>query len=241
MMCAAQLLESADQHGVLNHLSIRIFEKNPVLGKKVSITGGGRCNVTTGIIDKKTLLSKYVRGAEFIKKSLGVFGPKKMREWCEVHGVPLKQELDGRIFPVSDDSSDIIAIFTRIFSRYPEHIRIDCGSIVEGIRREKEGGRYVIRIRSGDASAEHIADICCLATGGAAYSHTGSDGAGYEFARSLGHSITTLGPSLTSFETAEEFPKRLSGIAFESSSIKFFSETDGKEKSITGPFIFTHF
>lgn len=84
-MCAARLLESADAHGILDRLHIRILEKNSVLGKKVSITGGGRCNVTTGITDKKQLLSKYVRGAEFLKRSLGRFGPKKMREWCENH------------------------------------------------------------------------------------------------------------------------------------------------------------
>jgi len=81
MMAAATILEQSENKSFHIHL----FEKNMALGKKVLISGGGRCNVTTGIEDKKILLSKYTRGSEFIKKALGKFSPKKCREWFESH------------------------------------------------------------------------------------------------------------------------------------------------------------
>lgn len=73
MMCAATLLEKFSEFGNSKDFHIHLFEKNPVLGKKVSISGGGRCNITTGITDKKTLLGKYTRGSDFLKYSIGKF------------------------------------------------------------------------------------------------------------------------------------------------------------------------
>jgi predicted flavoprotein YhiN len=98
-MAAATILENSDSLD----FQVHIFDKNKTPGNKVIISGGGRCNVTTGITDKKILLTKYTRGADFIKKAFGKFSPKKCREWFESHGVPLKCESDNRVFPVSDD------------------------------------------------------------------------------------------------------------------------------------------
>jgi predicted flavoprotein YhiN len=74
----------------------------------VIISGGGRCNVTTGITDKKILSTKYTRGWEFIERAIGKLSPKKCREWFESHGVPLKMQEDMRVFPTSDDGRDIV-------------------------------------------------------------------------------------------------------------------------------------
>jgi len=98
-MSAAILLESSEE----KDFHLQIFEKNKTPGNKIVISGGGRCNLTTGIEDKKILLSKYTRGADFIKKAFGKFSPRKCRDWFESHGVPLKCEKDNRVFPVSDD------------------------------------------------------------------------------------------------------------------------------------------
>ena len=102
MMCAANLLEKAESLGIQDTLQIHLFEKNSSIGKKVAITGGGRCNITTGITDKKTLLSKYTRGTDFFKQSLGKFSPKKTVEWYESHGLSTYCQEDLRIFPTSN-------------------------------------------------------------------------------------------------------------------------------------------
>jgi predicted flavoprotein YhiN len=112
-MAAATILESIPlspegSESDREHIHIDLFEKNTSLGKKVIISGGGRCNVTTGIEDKKILATKYTRGWQFIRKAMGVFSPKKCREWFESHGVPLYTQEDDRVFPVSDDGHDIV-------------------------------------------------------------------------------------------------------------------------------------
>lgn len=120
MMCAATILESAQA----NTCHITIFEKNAVLGKKVALSGGGRSNITTGITDRATLLSKYVRGSELIKSSLGAFSPKKVREWFDSHGVLTKCEEDLRVFPVSDRGQDSVDVFLKVFDMHQRGIEI---------------------------------------------------------------------------------------------------------------------
>ena len=123
LMTAATLLENENR----DHIHIHLFDKNTTPGKKVIISGGGRCNLTTGIEDKKILLSKYTRGSDFIKKAMGKFPPKKVREWFESHGVPLKCEVDNRVFPVSDDGRDVVEVFESIFRTYRKNISLHYG------------------------------------------------------------------------------------------------------------------
>lgn len=127
-MAAATILESerVDFH-------IHLFEKNVSPGKKVIISGGGRCNVTTSIEDKKILAMKYTRGWEFIRKSMGKFSPRKCREWFESHGVPLKIQDDLRVFPVSDDGRDIVGVFEDIFTKNREKITLHYGEGVTSV------------------------------------------------------------------------------------------------------------
>lgn len=110
MMTVATLLENGFRGQIL------VFEKNSRLGAKVIISGGGRCNVTTGFFKKQDLLTKYPRGADFLPHALATFGPRAIRRWFETHGVPCKEEEDHRIFPVSDDGKDIVGVFERLFA-----------------------------------------------------------------------------------------------------------------------------
>lgn len=229
LMTAVTILENSKN----TDFHIHIFEKNAHPGKKVIISGGWRCNLTTGITDKKELLSRYTRGSEFIKTALGKFSPKKCREWFEAHGVPLKCELDNRVFPVSDNGKDVVWVFEKIFEKYPEHISLHFSEWVENIESSEKW--YNIHTKNGDFDS----DIVVITTGGNAYSHTGSTGDGYAFARSLGHTVTPLGPSLSSFLIWEEWIKTCSGVALEKAKITF--EVDGKNKSLDGSLLFTHF
>lgn len=127
-MVAATLLESQD-----SGYHIHLFEKNLSPGKKVIISGGGRCNVTTSIEDKKILATKYTRGWEFIRKAMGKFSPKKCYAWFESHGVPLKIQEDLRVFPNSDDGRDIVGVFEGIFVKNRQKITLHYGEGVSEV------------------------------------------------------------------------------------------------------------
>lgn len=99
----------------------------------MALAGGGRCNLTTGIEDKKLLLSKYTRGSEFIRKALGKFSPGKCREWFESHGLPLKTEGDNRVFPASDEGLDVVEVFEDIFAKHQGKITLHYGEGVSAV------------------------------------------------------------------------------------------------------------
>lgn len=224
MMVAASLIESN------TNIEIHLFEKNPSLGKKVIISGGGRCNVTTGISDRYVLEQKYIRGTQFFKPALANFPPFKVQEWFEAHGVPLKNEEDNRVFPQSDRGEDIVRAFEKLFEQKHTHIHFS-----EPIKLlEKQGDEFFLTTDR----ARHCCDFVVITTGGNAYRHTGSTGDGYAFAQAMGHSITSLGPSLNSFEAAEDWPKTLSGISFPQARLRLLNE---EKVYVDGPFLFTHF
>lgn len=168
---------------------------------------------------KQELLAKYTRGAEFLDYACTVFGPRKVRTWFEEHGVPLKEEDDRRVFPVSDDGKDIVGVFETLFLQKNVEVRY------------KESVQSVVPTVCSDGSCRggfqlttskeilHV-DSVVLTTGGEAFSHTGSTGDGYAFARACGHTITPLGPSLNSFLTDEKWLHDLSGISFPQAVLK---------------------
>lgn len=226
LMCAASLLESNEE------ITITLFERNDGLGKKVIISGGGRCNVTTGIQDIKKVLTRYPRGNKFLNSAIHQFPPKSVYDWFEQHGVPLKTEEDLRVFPVSNDGHDIVRVFEKLFAK--SRVNILLKTTVEKIEKEA-AGKFLIFTKQ---SAEPITvDRVVLTTGGQAYRHTGSQGDGYAFALSLGHTITALAPSLNAFFTEESWPANISGLSFESATIT--ARRKGKTE-FTGPFLFTH-
>lgn len=222
MMAAATLLEG-------NHpCEIHLFEKNKHLGAKVLISGGGRCNVTTGLRDKNILLKKYPRGSQFLKAALSKFSPEHCYNWFEDHGVDLKTEEDLRVFPQSNDGHDIVGVFEQLFTSEQVHTHLKT-SIIE-VQKSTQG--FLLTDKEEN---QFEVDYLIITTGGNAYRQTGSTGDGYAFAKSLGHSITPLGPSLNSFELKEKWPKELSGISLEHALLTY-----KKQKQI-GPLLFTHF
>ena len=218
LMCCARLLESEKD------FELYLFEKNPILGRKVIISGGGRCNVTSGIRDIKEVLKKYPRGKRFLQFALHQFGPKEIYDWFEKNGVKLKTEDDLRVFPVSNNGKDIVNVFEKIF----EDARINILYKSQADSIDYHNGFKI----NGD-----IFDFVVLATGGKAYRHTGSTGDGYDFAEKLGHKITKLAPSLNSFIVKEKWLKELAGRSF--LNVKMEVKTD-KKHAFEGPIVFTH-
>mgnify|MGYP003949406315 CR=1 FL=1 len=226
MMAASQILES-DFAGEL-----LLFEKNSKIGNKVLISGGGRCNVTTGIHDLGEVLKKYPRGAKFLRYAFHEFGPESVYNWFEDHGVKLKTESDLRVFPASDDGHDVVGVFENIFLNNQNCSLLLNSNVIEVIKVD-EG--FEVNCKDGST---YVLDKLILTTGGQAFRHTGSTGDGYSFAEKLGHSITKLGPSLNSFILKEDWVKELAGVSHK--HVVFKASLEGKRIAFEGPCIWTH-
>lgn len=223
MMTAAALAERNVKAEIV------LIERNQRLGQKVIISGGGRCNVTTGVEDLKEVLSAYPRGARFLRNAMHGFPPRAMIDWVEAHGVPLKKEEDLRIFPKSDNGTHIVGIFENMLKK--SKVKVICKSVVTGL---SHNDKFHVQLNTNEIIS---GDVLVLTTGGQAYKGTGSKGDGYSFAETLGHKITDLAPSLTAFTLEDKWIKELAGLSFEKVKLKFTAE---KTYEFTGPFMFTH-
>lgn len=224
LMCAAAI------NGQNPKAEVFLIEKNDALGKKVIISGGGRCNLTTGIQDVRIVLANYPRGGKFLSSAMHRFPPAAVRQWFEDQEVPLKCEADQRVFPVSNQGQDVVGAFEKYFTA--NNTKILFNHHVRGIK--KEGRRFIIDFKNQPALA---ADKVIITLGGQAYRQTGSAGDGYGLAESLGHHITELAPSLSSLTCKESWPGKVAGVSFAKAVFKIRGK---KNYEFTGPFVFTH-
>jgi len=226
MMAAASILEQN------KNIEILLFEKNTKIGSKVIISGGGRCNVTTGINSMSEVLKKYPRGSKFIKKAMLNFPPQKVVSWFEGQGVKLKTENDLRVFPESDNGNDIVKVFESLFIQNSK-CSLFLKTEIKDVHKQKDGFEIISK-----ESQKYFVDKLIITTGGQAFRHTGSTGDGYKFAEDLGHTITKLGPGLNSFILQEDWVKNLAGVSHK--HVKFKSNSEGKKVVFEGPCIWTH-
>lgn len=228
---AAGLMAAAAASEANPTAEIFLIEKNDELGKKVIISGGGRCNVTTGLRDVRTVLTKYPRGGKFLSSAIYAFTPEAIYEWFEKNGVPLKMEIDSRVFPRSDDGHDIVQVFQNIFQT--GNVNVWLRSVADSVTKIETG--FSIHFKHENESV--FVDRVILTTGGQAYRQTGSTGDGYAFAIELGHTITSLAPSLSSLTSKELWPAEVSGLSFPNARLSL--QANGKIQA-TGPILFTH-
>lgn len=224
MMAAATILEAAPTAKVI------LIEKNASLGRKVIISGGGRCNVTTGIHNVRDLLTRYYRGSKFLTTAMYQFPPDQVYQWFEEHGVPLKTEDDLRVFPQSNNGKDIVGVFENMFAQSNVELILRQGITMV----EPKNSQFSLTLKD---DRQLLVDVLILTTGGQAYRHTGSTGEGYRFAENLGHTITDLAASLNSFHLQEDWTGQLAGVSFERITLRVPSH---KEFTATGPIVFTH-
>ena len=228
MMAAIGAKSAAREAG--EPCEVLLLEKNESLGAKVLISGGGRCNLTSGIFDVKELLKNYPRGAKFLMTAMFRFSPEKVMEWFESHGVALKIEKDKRVFPKSNESRDIVAALEK--EMRDAGVKVLFNSAVTSVA--KVGEKFQIELKDGQ---KLDADAVILTTGGNAYRHTGSTGDGYAFATGLGHTITPLAPSLSSFLIGEQYES--AGVSFDKAKLTLLRENKKLFERV-GPFLFTH-
>ncbi len=210
-----------------------LLEKNEKIGKKLYITGKGRCNVTnSGSVDE--LFAAVVSNPKFLYSAFYGFTNWQVMEFFEKLGVALKTERGNRVFPVSDHSSDIIRALQREMERTGVQIRFH----TKGKEVLTKDGRFDA-VRLSDGGILH-GDACIVATGGLSYPSTGSTGDGYRFAEATGHKVTETSPALVPMEVKEYYAKELQGLSLKNVTATVY---DGKKKLFEefGEMLFTHF
>lgn len=212
---------------------VHVFEKNDKAGRKLFITGKGRCNLTNDC-DTEELLQAVKSNRKFLYSSFYTHTNQDVIRFFQDNGMPVKTERGGRVFPASDHSSDVIRTLERQMSKWG--VRLHLGTEVRELLTEE--GR-IAGLLLGDGTRE-TGDACIVATGGFSYPLTGSTGDGYRFAREAGHSVTDLVPSLVPVEAKEKWVGDLMGLSLRNIEL---TVKDGKKEMYRdfGEMLFTHF
>lgn len=217
---------------------VHVFEKNEKLGKKLFITGKGRCNLTNSC-DEETFFQSVVSNEKFLYSAFHGFSNEDAIAYFEQLGLPLKEERGGRIFPKSDHSSDVIKALEQRMKELD--VKIHLNSLVKEILLQEtdEGQKKVTGVLLENGQ-KIVGDKVIVATGGMSYQATGSTGDGYEFAKQAGHKVTTLRSALVPMETKEEYIPRMQGLSLKNVR---FTVKDGKKVLYQdfGELLFTHF
>ena len=228
---------------------VLLLEKNEKLGKKIYITGKGRCNLTNAC-DMEELFQNVPRNAKFLYSAFYAFSNWQTISFFEENGLKTKIERGDRVFPVSDHASDVIAVLKRRMEKEDVEVRLNTavsgilttdstGQSEEDTFVAKHGVSQIKGVQLFDGTTL-LADKVIIATGGLSYPTTGSTGDGYRFAEGLGHTVTERIPSLVPFETEEEWVKELSGLSLKNSSVTIYK--DGRKLyEGFGEMLFTHF
>ncbi|WP_026489631.1 NAD(P)/FAD-dependent oxidoreductase [Butyrivibrio sp. XBB1001] len=220
--------------------SVTIFEKNEKPGKKIYITGKGRCNVTNAC-QVEDYFGFVKRNPRFLYSAVYGFDNSAVMDFFESHGCKLKVERGDRVFPVSDHSSDIINTLYRAVVK--AGVDVQFGTTVNSVESMQGAVSAITYSKGDDPITREEFDSVIVCTGGMSYPSTGSTGDGYKFARDLGHTIVTPQPSLVPFETQEEWCKDLQGLSLRNVGLKMFLESK-KSKPVYegfGEMLFTHF
>lgn len=222
MMAAATLLAEG--------AAVLLFEPNDRLGRKLAITGKGRCNLTNNCTPQE-FFGSVIANPRFLYSAISRFSPADTISFFEALGVPLKTERGGRVFPVSDRAADIVAALEGA-AQGARRIRTRVSEILP----RPDGG---FSITAGGRT--YTSDRVILATGGLSYPKTGSDGNGYRLAEALGHTVTPRYPSLVPLESPDPTPPMMQGLSLKNVALRI---RDGQGKVIYedfGEMLFTHF
>lgn len=223
MMCAY----NAAKRGI----DVVLIDPNRQLGRKLRITGKGRCNVTNNC-DVREFMRNIPGDGRFLYSALNRFSPADTIAFFESHGLPLKTERGNRVFPVSDNANDVAGLLARLCER-------------SGVTVLRSTARKIIT-EDGAVSAVVTEDgtIACRAvavcTGGLSYPLTGSTGAGYRFARELGHTVTETRPSLVPLESDDDYCAEMQGFSLKNVTLSAFEDERLIYKEL-GEMLFTHF
>ncbi len=245
LMAAGRAAEVLKQAGKVGR--VLLLEKNKKLGEKLKITGGGRCNITNAEYDAREMLKHYGDAGKFLFSAFEKFGVKETFEFFQSRGLPLVVEERKRAFPASHKALDVYNVLEKYVK--DGEVEIEVNSAVTKVNTKKiqdsreeilesNSQNLITSVLCGDE--EYFAKKFIFATGGASHQETGSTGDGFNWLRDIGHTVVSPTPSIVPLAVAEEWVKRLAGIALEEMKITFY--VDGvKDFSKKGRLLFTHF
>jgi predicted Rossmann fold flavoprotein len=214
-------------------VKIVLIEKNEILGKKLLITGKGRCNFTHNEFDIRKFAEKFGRNGRFLYSALALFGAREVIDFFEYRGVKGKVEQGDRVFPEKGNAQDILNVLTKYLTEGKVNILLN--SEVTGFK-QNNGKISQVFLRDRQISADKF--IICA--GGKAYPQTGSTGDGYQWAEQLGHTVITPVPALNPVKTSEDWVKEVQGLSLKNVSIKLFQNSKKQDERF-GEMLFTHF
>lgn len=216
---------------------VLLLEKNKMLGKKLSITGGGRCNILNAESDQHTLLANYGDAAKFLYSPFAQHGMEDSRAFFETRGLPIVVEAKKRAFPETQNAPDVTKLMKSFVAE--NHAEIKTATNVTGFSVDDNGGITGIETNRGTYTAEAYV----LATGGASYQNTGSTGEGVGWLSDMGHTVHAPNPNIVPLVVAEDWVKELSGRTLSFMKLTFGADRakqDGRFSRI-GKLLFTHF
>ncbi len=213
--------------------SVLILEQNEKLGKKMFITGKGRCNLTNAC-DRTEFFKNIIGNPRFFYSAYSHYNQQDLCRLVEMYGCPLKTERGGRVFPVSDKSGDVIKALEKALT--DKGVQINLHHKV--LRIDVDANKKVCGVETNNGFFPCKKAV--LATGGKTYRATGSDGSGYALAKSLGHTVTSLRPSLIGLKTVEKWPQELQGLTLKNVEVSLYRGKKQVSKDF-GEMLFTHF
>ena len=212
---------------------VLIMEKNKQLGKKLLLTGGGRCNITNAIFDTREFLENFPEAKQFLYSPFSKFSVKDTFDFFEKRGLPLATEAKERVFPKTQQAESVLSALERYMKK--NNVEIKKETKVTSIK-QKDDGIWIVKTKKMEYSARNIA----LATGGLAAPETGSTGDGFKILEELGHRTSSPKPNLVPLKVKEKWVHELSGITLSFMTIHFIQNGKTKLKK-TGKILFTHF
>lgn len=214
---------------------VLLLEKNSNLGKKLLISGGGRCNVFNNKADIRTLAAKYKKSDKFLFSAFSQFAVEESFEFFHSRGMQTKEENDGRIFPVSDKSQSVLDVLEEYMKEGSVQIQKDAA--VSGIDYESDTKIFTIKLKDKTVLQSRS---CVVATGGISHPETGSTGEGFLWLKKLGHTLIDNDFALVPIAIKDAWVKKLSGLSLENIRITAF-QNGKKQASAKGKLLFTHF
>ena len=213
--------------------SVLLLEKNPTLGKKLLITGGGRCNVTNNKPEVRAMLAKYKGSHKFLFSAFSQFGVEDTIEFFNKRGMATKEEAEGRIFPVSNKAQSVWDVLVGYMKE--GGVQIQTNSAVTGLSSELNN--FCIHLKNKE---EVIAKSCIIATGGTARPETGSTGEGFGWLKKIGHTIVENNYALVPVALKDAWAKKIGGVTLK--DIKLTTWQNGQKQDVQpGKLLFTHF
>ena len=223
-----------------NGHQVTLLEKNEKLGKKLFITGKGRCNITNSS-DMDVLFNSVVTNRKFLYSAFYAYDNQMVVDFFEQAGLAVKNERGNRIFPVSDHSSDVIAVLQRVLKKNNVEIKLytEVDSLLYESADDENATKKVCGVKLSNGGILK-ADNVIVATGGFSYQTTGSTGDGYRFAKEAGHTVTDICPSLVPLNAKEEYVRQMQGLSLKNVNVRIYN---GKKLLYDefGEMLFTHF